>query len=250
MSWAARKRLKIVLVIGATAALILALALYLSIHTPPSCVDHAQNGGEAGVDCGGPCPYLCNAAEQAPVVRFTKVFPGLPGTTDVLAYVDNPNRDAFSYHAPYTLTLYSASSTVIGAQSGVVDLAPGATTPVFVANIPGAIARAYLAIDPAQVPWEAAKNLPQSPIAGSPALGGTQDAPRVSVALANGSAAARREVGVVAALFDASGNVVTASQTLVPEIPAQGSAEAVFTWNGAFPAAPVRIDIFPLPQLP
>ena len=253
MSWAARQRLRILLLIGVVIALIVALALYLSIHRAPSCNDGVQNENEAGIDCGGPCPYLCSASEQAPVVRFTQSFSGLASTTDALAYVDNPNRDAYARNVSYTLSLYDASGILVAKPVGTLDLAPGVTTPVFLANIPTGsvkVVRAYLAIDPSTLAWQAAGSPAVGPSIGSPVVSGSADAPRVSVALTNPTAVPMAQVVTIAALFDASGNLITASQTLVPQIPGQGSSEAVFTWNAPFAAAPARIDILPLPQLP
>ncbi len=59
MSWASRRRttyltgviLFFVVIIGGPVA-------YLILSVAPTCTDGTQNGGETGIDIGGPCPLL------------------------------------------------------------------------------------------------------------------------------------------------------------------------------------------------
>ncbi len=52
-----------------------------------------------------------------------------------------------------------------------------------------------------------------------------------------------------ATVFDAQGNAIAATQTLLPEVPPQGRAEAVFVWNEPFAVPAGRIDIVPVVSL-
>ncbi len=71
------------------------------------------------------------------------------------------------------------------------------------------------------------------------------DAPRVTATVENPAVTDLPSVKLIATLFDASGNVVAASQTVTPSIPGQGSVEATFTWPAALPPV-ARIDIRPV----
>jgi len=229
---------------------VLALIFYSTLHKAPSCVDGIQNQGEQGIDCGGPCPYLCTALEQAPVVRFTQALPNANGTYDIIAYVDNPNRSAYTRGIAYQISLYAPDHT-LGAPviAGSLDLPPGASLPIFIPNVvagKSGITSAFLMLDPTAIKWQAGADTRIVPTAASATLGGSASAPRVITELDNPSALPISNVRVVVTVFDASGNVIAASQTVVPSIAGQGSAVATFTWNAPFPAPPARIEVLPV----
>jgi hypothetical protein len=252
MSWAARRRATILGGIGLVALVFLAVLLYPVVYHAPSCVDHKQDGNEVGVDCGGSCPYLCESQVEGPVVRFTQAFSPAPGKTDVVAYVDNPNQEAYAIGVPYALALYGADNVLVGRTSGTLDLPPASTVPVFVANLPTGgqtVERAFLSINPDSIAWQPGADTRAKLSVGSPELSTTAAGARVTVALANPYAEPIEDVTVVATVFDADGNVIEASRTLLSSIPAQGSASAAFTWNGPFPRVPARVDVIPLVPL-
>lgn len=79
----------------------------------------------------------------------------------------------------------------------------------------------------------------------------TRPLPRVVAVLTNPSISTMVRVPVVALVRDTStGNVVAASQTVVPVIAPQGTAEALFTWNEPFRASSVRVEVLPVVPLP
>lgn len=236
----------IVLVIVA----VLVLVSYSTLHKAPSCVDNLQNQGEAGIDCGGPCPYLCTEQVQAPVVRFTQTVANANGTTDVIAYVDNPNTGAYARSVAYSVSLYGADHTLgAGIQHGTIDLPPGASVPVFLPNINSGnntITSAFLTIDPSTIKWQAGTDTRIVPSVGSAMLGGTTALPRLTAVLNNPGALPLSNVKVIVVLFDTAGNVLDVSQTIVPSIAGQGSATATFTWTTPFASAPARVDVLPI----
>lgn len=254
MSWAARRRFLIIGTIVAVVLIVFAGALYLGFHHAPSCSDGIQNEGEQGIDCGGPCPYLCTALEQAPVVRFTQSLSTPEGLTDVIAYIDNPNQGAYARDVQYQLSLYAPDRTLAAPIiTGSIDLPSGATMPVFVPNISSgksAVASAFLTIDPTIIKWQAGADTRTLPQVQDSIIGGSKQSPRITATLDNPSAFAMSDVQVIVAVFDASGNVIDASQTIVPSIAGQGSAVATFSWNAPFPSTPARIDVLPVIGLP
>jgi hypothetical protein len=239
--------------IGLVVLIVLAILLFPLVYRAPSCSDKKQNQGEAGVDCGGPCPYLCQAQVEAPVVRFTQAFSPAAGKTDIIAYVDNPNQNAYAKGVSYTLSVYGTDNVLIGRTNGTLELPPASTVPVFIPNLPTGgqeAAHAFLTIDPDAIRWQAGADTRLMPRVGSPSIGGTAENPRVVAALANPYPEPLAGVFVVATVFDASGNVIDASQTVLPAIPAQGASTATFTWNAPFASAPTRVDVIPLVPLP
>ena len=249
MGWAARRRFFILFGIVLLGALIFFGASFLTFHKAPSCVDNIQNQDEEGVDCGGSCPYLCTNLEEAPSVRFTAALAGAPGRTDVVAYVDNKNAHAAARNVPYDIKLYGADHQLVQDVTGSIDLPPGASVPVFVPGVNSGnqtVAEAFLTIDSSSIRWYAAEDTRVVPKVGSPVLFGTTDAPRIRASLTNPSTSPLRNVRAVVLVYDLSGNVMAASQTIVASVPAQGSADAVFTWNQPFPDSVSSIEVVPV----
>ncbi len=253
MDWATRRRFIIFSIAGAVIVALAAVVLIASLYKTPSCSDGIENQGEQGVDCGGPCPYLCTAQEAAPVVLFTQALSGAPGRTDVLAYVENPNAAA-AKAVPYTISLYDVNQVLVQKISGTVDLPPSSTVPVYVPGVASGntvAATAFLAIDPSVIRWYAYHETRALPQYGNDAkLGGTVAAPRVSATVRNPGTVMLTNVHAVIAVRDAQGDIIAASSTIVPAIAPQTSAALLYTWNKAFPAAPASFEIVPFIALP
>ncbi len=253
MSWAGRRRALILFVIGAVVVAFLAILLISTFSKAPSCTDNVQNQGEAGVDCGGPCAYLCQAQAAAPVVRFTQAIAPATGRTDVIAYVDNPNATAAAKNVPYHLALYGADHTLVAKGDGVVDLPPSARVPIYIPNIfsgSRTVAESFITFDPATIAWYAATDTRIIPHVESPVVGGTPESPRITAALENPSTTTLYNVKVIAVVFDASGNVIGASQTVIASLGSAARTVATFTWNSAFVAPVARVEVLPIVPLP
>ena len=254
MSWAARRRFLILLLIGAVVLAIAAVTLIATLHHTPSCTDGIQNQGEQGIDCGGPCPYLCSALEQAPTVLFTKAIPNGTGRTDVVAEVVNKNADAAAKGVAYTITLYDASHAFVQSVSGTLDLPPATSVSVFVPGVASGnqvVASAFLSVQASSIAWFKQSGDPRLlPKISNVTAGGTPDAPRVEAVLTDPSTTPLTQVKVIALVKDDAGNVIAASQTILPTIPGQGSATATFTWGAPFPGNPATIDVEPVIPLP
>lgn len=254
MSWAARRRFLILLVLGAIAAVFFVLLSIATFYKTPSCTDGTQNQDEEGVDCGGSCPYLCAAALQPPTVLFTKALTNSVGRTDVIASIENKNASAGAKSVPYRITLYGTDQTLIQTVSGMLDLPPGATQPVYASGVASGrqvVAGAFLSIDASAPQWFSMTADPRIiPSVLDAKQTGIASAPRVEAILANSSTASLSNVPVVVMVYDVRGSVVAASRTLVSTIPAQGRATAVFTWNDAFPDTVASIKVVPIVPLP
>lgn len=255
MSWAARRRFFILLTLGAIIIAFTAIVSIATLYKAPSCTDGVQNQGEAGIDCGGPCAYLCISSEQPPTVLFTQSFTDTTtGRTVVVASVENKNTNAAAKSVPYRVTIYGARQTLIQSIPGTLDLPPGATVTVFIPSIVSGrqvVTNAFLDIDTASIKWVTMTTDPRIvPGVSNTIQGGSLDAPRIDATLVNGSVSALANVKVVVLVRDARSNVIAASGTVVPSIPAQGSATATFTWNTAFPGVPASIEVVPVIPLP
>lgn len=253
MSWAARRRFLILLIVGAIIVAILALVSIATFTKTPSCADSVQNQGEAGVDCGGPCAYLCTAGEQPPTVLFTKALPNGAGRTDVIALVENKNTGAAAKDVPYRIALYGTDQVRIQEVTGTLDLPQGAAVPVYVPGIASGkqtVAAAFLSIEASAPKWFTPTVSPSVPLVSNTTLGGTTAAPRIEAVLTNPIATALSNVRAVVMVRDAQGEVIAASQTIVSVLSAQGKASAIFTWNSAFPGVVASIEVVPIIPVP
>ncbi len=257
MSWAARRRLVILLILGAVIVATLAIIFTTLFYKAPSCTDGIQDQGEAGIDCGGPCPYLCTALEQPPTVLFTTVLTNNAGRTDIVASIENKNIDAAAKDVPYTVALYGADHTLLQKASGTLDLPPGATETVFMPGVASGsqkVTSAFLDIASSSLHWFTMTVDPRAvPTVSDTIQSGSASAPRIDATLTNGSGTALENVQVIVLVRDVQSDVIGASETIVPTIPAQGTATATFTWNNAFPGVPASIEVvpvIPLPNLP
>jgi hypothetical protein len=247
MNWAARRQKLVLAILIICAAAIFALVLTATLYKAPSCTDGIQNQGEEGPDCGGPCPYLCSASEVAPTTQFVRAVSPGQGRTDVIAYINNPNTNGGVQGAQYTIELYDSNNAPIAHYTGLVNLPPNTVTPLFVPGVyqgPLKAAQAFLTFDQSTLKY---LRTAQQPLQLTPSniqiLNSSNGTPKVTATVSNPTAQTMYGITVVATVFDASNNAVGASQTVVPILPAQGTAPLVFTWNQPFDTAPVRVEI-------
>lgn len=254
MSWAARRRLFVSLIVGTLVTAFLAVVFIAAFYDAPSCSDGTQNQGEDGVDCGGPCAYLCTDQTLPPTVLFTKALASASGRTDVIASVENKNSNAAARNVPYRISLYGKDRLPIGEFSGVLDLPPGATVPVFLPGLSSgkqAVAGAFLEINPSAPQWFYVSSDPRTmPRVTNTTQSGSADAPRIDATLVNDSVTPLTNVRIIIFIRDVKRDIIAASQTVVPLIRAQSSATATFTWNSAFAGLPAAIEVVPIISLP
>ena len=82
------------------------IAVYLVWLKPePSCFDGRKNGGETGVDCGGPC-LSCEIQTLAPLqVSWIKNFP-VGKNTVIATEIKNPNLNWGAENLSYVFHIY------------------------------------------------------------------------------------------------------------------------------------------------
>lgn len=253
MTWASRRQAFILGTLAVVLLTVVGVVTFLIIRAEPepTCADGIQNQTEDGVDCGGTCAYLCVADLAPPSVAFVRTVPS--GTrTDVIAHVVNRNTSAAVKGARYTIELFGADRTLVAARDGVVDLVPGAVTPIF---IPGILngsrfeGQAFLTFNDTSIRWYRESRVVPSPVIEEARV---TDAvpPRVTALVRNAGAFPMEDLTLIATVFDAAGTPIAASQTLVQDITARGTASATFFWNESFTASPGRVEVRSVPLLP
>ncbi|MDP2655835.1 MAG: hypothetical protein Q8P17_04975 [bacterium] len=250
MSWAARGRFIILLIVGAVVTAFLTVVFITTFYKTPSCTDGKQNQDEAGIDCGGSCAYLCIAQQVPPTVLFTKTLQNISGRVDIIAEVENKNANAAAKNVPYAIALYDANQVLVKEISGTLDLPPGAVVPVYVSGVTTgeqSVTHAFLTLEPSSIKWYTMNaNTRTTPAVSTITQSGSRDAPRIEVVFINSGLTAYDTVEIIAFVRGESGDIIAASKTLVRTIPAQGQATAIFTWNTAFSSATTSVEVVPI----
>lgn len=251
LTWADKRRTYI---IGGAIALGIMLLSGIGIavmYEAPSCTDGRQNQDETGIDCGGSCDFLCRNEVQAPRLSFARAVTNGSGRTDVIAYIENRNQDAEAKDAPYTVEVFDESGTLLGKREGRIDLPARSTVALYVPGVYvgiGATPRAFVSFED-DMRWRNARS-GETPLAISNITLIPGMLPRVNATVSNAAPSAVYGRILVATVFNSEGVAIAASQTVVREVPGQGSAQAVFTWPEAFMGTAVRVEVTAVPLLP
>jgi len=206
--------------------------LYMGIfYVPPSCFDGSFNGDERGVDCGGSCTRICAFDVATPTVKWVRSFAVTSSQYNAVAYVENTNQTAASPAVPYTLSLYDAEG-LIAERTGTTILPPDSVYPIFEARIQtnGRVpTQTFLELGEVEM-WVPATAGREQFTVNSRTLTGADSTPRLEANITNNALTPAENVEVVATIFDARGNALTASRTFIDLFAARGTETAVFTW--------------------
>ena len=219
---------------GASILLILLLALgyFRFFYRSANCFDGKQNGSERGVDCGGSCSRVCALDVIPPVVRWAQAFRIVKGQYNAVAYVENRNSTVGTSQILYTFRLYDTQGTLIASRAGVTFLPPDGVYPIFEGRISvGDHIPARTTIELAPVEnWQPATAGRKQFEVRSRTLVDVDNGPRLNTVLYNTSLKEETNVEVVATIFDAHGNALTASQSVVPRFAGRQEQQVIFTW--------------------
>ena len=212
--------------------LLVASVLYVVYFTtPPSCFDGVQNGTERGVDCGGDCVRICAFDIIAPQVEWARSFEITQGQYNAVAYVENRNRLAATAELPYTMKFYDEAG-LITERSGTTVLPPDSSYPIFEARIDtnGRVPVQTVVELGSTSMWVPAERGREQFTINSRRLLRADSRPRLEADIYNNDLSSARDVEVVATIFDARGNALTASRTFVDTFAGRSTQSVVFTW--------------------
>lgn len=90
----------------------------------PNCYDNIQNQGEAGVDCGGSCSPCVWQLQKKLEVISAQALKTRENYVDLVAEIQNPNRNAGAKSFSYIFNLYDSSDNLIVSRTGSSYLMP------------------------------------------------------------------------------------------------------------------------------
>ncbi len=206
-------------------------AYFYFFYEAPTCFDMKMNGEELAIDCGGACTRICSFTVRPPSVEWAKSFPANVGQYNAVAYVENANKHAGTPELKYTFTLKDKDG-VITTRNGKTILPPDSTYPVFEGRIDTngrTPTETILTLEPADMWLPYAYGRSQFRTSDL-ALSGADARPRLNARIENNELTGAKNIEVVATIFDARGNPLTASQTFIPELDSRSGKDIVFTW--------------------
>ena len=246
MNWSRQRRTWFIGGLFLFVLLFVVLPLYVKFYQAPTCFDARQNGGEAGVDCGGSCELLCRADEPLNVEwsRYAKVT---KGAYNVLAYIENPNPEAGIKQVGYMFRLFDRDNTIVAERSGVTSIPAKRLSVIFEPSLTTG-EREVTHMDfrfTTDLVWTRSIGQESSVSVNEITYQETDIGARVEAVVSNTSLSTIDDIELVVILYDDRENAVGFSRTLVDSLAKQASQSIVYTWPTNFPTRPARIEILP-----
>ncbi|HAO64966.1 TPA: hypothetical protein DCQ44_03230 [Candidatus Taylorbacteria bacterium] len=244
--WAAKRKL----VYGTTTfvflAVLIGVPLFFFLHKTPTCFDGVKNQNEKGVDCGGICTRLCPSDISAPIVLWQRSFQASTGVYSLVAYIQNPNVLSRVDNVGYVFRLYDKDNAMITERAGRTFLPANQSFAVFEAGVrTGTRVPVRTTFEFTESPsWS--QNLAdyKDPTISAENINLTDgSSPRIDASVHNFSLNMIKTLGVIAIVYDAEDNAITASRTVVEDLKPQSSAAVTFTWPTPFASPVVRKEI-------
>lgn len=250
MTWAARRKLLYSAIVLAVFGLFLFLVLRSALDKAPTCFDRRQNGDEFGVDCGGSCARYCEGMVSDPKIRWRRTFPIAEGLAHAVAYIEHSNPNAALREIQYEFRVFDEKNELITTRTGTTFLGTLGRT---------AIIEPLLSIGdrvPAVTNFEINKmSFWERPSAESNKIliktdrtdieSAGLNLTKVSAELSNQSSVKLKNIQVIAILYDAKDNAITASKTELPELPAFSKRMVYFSWPLDLDTIINRVEIIP-----
>ena len=251
MTWALKRQIFYVVILIVFISIFGFLIIYPSLSKAPSCSDQKQNGGETGVDCGGPCALACVTQVDQVSVLWARAFRVVPGRYNAVAYLVNHNKNTSIQKINYQFRFADANNIYIGKREGSTFIPPGGNFAVFEPGIDiGNSIPVYTTFEFTENPvW---LQVPQNKIdqlkvlISNIQLTNESTSPLLSATIKNNSLFTIPNVGVVAILYDKNGNAVSASRTYLDQLDPLQNTSITFTWPEPFKDAVVAKELIPM----
>jgi hypothetical protein len=251
MTWAMKRQLLYIVILLLFFLVLGFLIIYPSLNNEPTCTDRKQNGTETGVDCGGSCLKACVAQVDPVSVLWARAFRVVPGRYNAVAYLENHNVNTAINKINYRFRFADANNIYIGKRDGSTYVPPSGTFAIFEPGIDiGNSIPVYTTFEFTQAPdWTfvSEEKLNQLKVLVSDInLEGEKTSPVLSATVKNNSFFQIEDMDVVAILYDANHNAVSASRTYLEKLAGEERKNVHFTWPEAFSGEVIKTEIIPM----
>lgn len=250
MSWASRRQFKYLSGVILVVALIIFAIIYPYIFKKPTCTDNKQNGDETGIDCGGSCSRMCTADTIDPIVLWSRAFPVTGNLYNLVALVDNQNKNAGIADISYEFRVYDINNKLIGRIQGSTFIAPNKQFAIFEPRFDAGQLAVHSVTFDFIPPFNWVK---KEPILNTldisvdkVVVGSDVNNPTLTARINNDSIYdISSPFDVITILYDANKNAINASKTVKAGIQSNAQSSLIFTWPQKLSGTPVTEDILP-----
>jgi len=251
MTWALKRQFLYIAIVIAFIAVLGFLIIYPHLNQAPTCTDGKQNGTETGIDCGGSCPTACTTQVDQISIRWARTFEVVPGRYNAVAYLVNHNKDAVVEKISYRFRFADKDNIYIGKREGSTYVPPSGNFAVFepavdMGNSVPVYTTFEFTSEPVWLQVSQDKIDQLKVLVSNLNLQNTDTSPSLSATITNTSLFQIPDVNVIALLYDASGNAVSASKTYLDVLQGQESSTLNFTWIEPFTTKVVSEEIIPI----
>jgi len=247
MSWASSRQFKYLAIFLLVIGLIIFIFIYPLIFKKATCSDNKQNGAEIGIDCGGTCSRMCEEEITNPVVLWSRAFSVVGSNYNLVAFVENRNKNSGVISASYEFRVYDANNKLLGRREGKIFIPPNQQFAIFESRFDSGesqLKSVTFEFLPPLVWIKKAPTLQTLPInVNNIIFDNNKDTPNLSAIVNNDSIYDLPEFDVIAILYDADHNAINASKTHKDKLLNNNSLPVVFTWPEILSAFPVTKDI-------
>ncbi len=250
-TWALRRQILYIIVLILALSLLGYIIISPNFNKAPSCTDGIQNGNETGIDCGGSCINACIAQMDPVSVLWSRAFQVVSGRYNAVAYLENHNKNTAVGKINYRFRFADANNIYIGKREGSTSIPPSGKFVVFEPAIDvGSSIPVYTTFEFTQVPnWVTVSQEKMNQlniVASNIVLTGENTSPRLSATVKNNSFFIIPEMNVVAILYDADHNAISASSTYLQNLAGEESRNVNFTWPEPLSGKVIAKEIIPL----
>lgn len=250
MSWGAKRQFLYFLIILIGAIIAGVILIWPYVNKEPTCFDGKMNGSEAGVDCGGACQKVCTADALSLVTLWSRAFEVTPGKYNLMAYVENQNRESGIAMMSYEFKVYDDKNIFIARKSGTTFITSNDRSVIFEPSIDTGnreVKRTTFEFTSAPL-WTKVDRDQRNALAVSSEdkiLINPLSSPKLEAQILNKTLNEIKNLDVYAILFDENDNAINVSKTLISILPENSRMPVVFTWPKPLPARPTRIEVIP-----
>ncbi len=250
MTWAFKRQIVYIFIFIGFVLVFGILIIFPRLDQAPSCVDNKKNGDETGIDCGGSCIKACTFQVDEIAVLWARTFRVAPGRYNAVAYFENHNKNTAVQKITYRFRFADSNNIYIGKREGSTFIPPSGKFAVFEPGIDiGNSIPVYTTFEFTQTPeWITVSKdkINQLEVLVSNIIFTDEDTnPRLSATIKNNSFFTIPEMKVIAILYDANQNAVSASSTYLDTLAGEDSRDVNFTWPEPFLSKIIAKEIIP-----
>lgn len=247
MSWASKRQFKYLLIVLGVFLLLIFWIVYPMIFKEQTCFDGKLNQDETGIDCGGSCSQICSEDALSPIIVWSRAFPVTGSIYNLVAFIENPNKDAAIYKANYEFRVYNTENKLIGRREGSTFIPPNQQFAVFEPRFDlgeSEIRSISFEFIPPFAWHKKEPILNVLPVKVDRVVFENDfNLPSLKARVKNDSIYDIPAFDVIAILYDVDNNAVNVSKTQKEGLASNSSLSVSFTWPEALLGIPVKHDI-------